>query len=212
MSLFSIDTIFLNIGDYPLSYIEFAGTVLYFLSVCLLSRKNIITWPAGILSVILYFMLFYQIQLYSDMLEQIYYFIICIIGWITWHKRKSESTDIQTSWSDKKGIWLSILVVCVATGALSFCTCNFHNWFPVIFPEAASFPVLDASTTVMSFVAMYLVTIRRNEGWVYWIIVDIVAIWLYWVKDVHFISVQYVFLFGMAVYGLLNWKKNAKNT
>jgi nicotinamide mononucleotide transporter len=57
----------------------------------------------------------------------------------------------------------------------------------------------------MSFVAMYLTTSRRNEGWVYWIIVDLFGIGLYWIKDVKFISFQYVFLLCMAVYGLLNW-------
>ena len=207
MTIFSIDTVFLTIGGYPLSYIEFTGTVLYFLSVFLISRKNIITWPIGIVSVILYFILFYQIRLYSDMLEQVYYFVISIAGWITWHKKRNEQSDkkIQTSWSNKKGILLGVLVTLAASGLLLFCTYNFHNWFPAIFPEAASFPVLDSLTTVMSFVAMYLTTIRRNEGWIYWIIVDIIAIWLYWVKDIRFISIQYVFLLIMAIYGFINW-------
>ena len=214
MTIFSIDTILLTIGDYPLSYIEFIGTVLYFLSVYLISRKNIITWPIGILSVILYFMLFYQIRLYSDMLEQVYYFVISIVGWITWHKKRNEQSDkkIQTSWSNKKGILSGILVTCVFTGLLSFCTYNFHNWFSAIFPEPASFPILDSLTTVMSFVAMYLTTLRKNEGWIYWIIVDIIAIWLYWVKDIRFISIQYIFLLIMAIYGFINWIKKEKYT
>jgi nicotinamide mononucleotide transporter len=209
VSVFSIDAIFLNIGSYPLSYIEFAGTVLYFVSVYLISRKNIITWPIGIVSVVLYFILFYQIRLYSDMLEQVYYFIISIVGWVTWQKKKKEQSDkkIKTSWSSKKGMLTGVVVTCIATGILSFCTFNFHKWFPAIFTDAASLPVLDAVTTVMSFVAMYLTTIRKNEGWIYWIIVDIIAVGLYWVKDVRFIAVQYIILLAMAVYGFINWIK-----
>jgi nicotinamide mononucleotide transporter len=207
MSIFSIDTIFLNIGDYPLSYIEFTGTLFYFASVYLISRKNIITWPIGMISVLLYFMLFYQIRLYSDMLEQVYYFIISIIGWITWQRSKDKQINkkIKTSWSSKRGILLGILVTLICSIILSFCTMNFHKWLPAIFLEAASYPILDGLTTVMSFVAMYLTTTRKNEGWIYWIIVDIIAIWLYWIKDVRFVSIQYIFLLIMAIYGFINW-------
>jgi nicotinamide mononucleotide transporter len=143
------------------------------------------------------------------MLEQVYYFIISIVGWITWQKKKEERNDkkINTSWSSKKGILTAVVVTCIATGILSFCTFNFHKWLPAIFTDAASFPILDALTTVMSFVAMYLTTIRRNEGWIYWIIVDSIAVGLYWVKDVRFIAVQYVILLAMAVYGFMNWMK-----
>jgi nicotinamide mononucleotide transporter len=207
MNILSIETIFLNIGDYPLSYIELIGTIFYFGSVFLISRKNIITWPVGIISVILYGILFYQIRLYSDMLEQSYYLIISIIGWITWNTKKKNNHPIETMWSSKKGILLCISLTVVGTILLSIFTINFNKWFPNIFPEPASYPILDALTTVMSFIAMYLVTLRKNEGWVYWVIVDIIAIWLYWVKDVRFISIQYVFLLGMAIYGFIYWIK-----
>jgi nicotinamide mononucleotide transporter len=201
----SVNSILITIGDYPLSYIEFVGTLLYFASVYLISRKNIITWPVGIASVILYGILFYQIQLYSDMMEQIYYLIISIVGWITWQKQKTKTNEINTTWSSTIGIIIPVLITIVATTILSFCVSNFHVWLPSIFPEPASYPVIDALTTIMSFVAMYLTTTRKNEGWIYWIIVDLIGIWLYWIKDVKFISLQYVFLLGMAIYGFIFW-------
>jgi nicotinamide mononucleotide transporter len=203
--IFSVNTVFWQIGNYPLSYIEFVGTLLYFLSTWLISRKNILTWPVGIVSVILYGILFYQIRLYSDMLEQVYYFVICIIGWITWQKQKNTTHTIPTAWSKltELGFWLSITIV--ASTILAFGVSHFHLWLPKLFPEPASYPVLDALTTVMSFIAMYLTTIRRNEGWIYWIIVDSIGVGLYWVKDVKFIAIQYVFLLGMGAYGLWYW-------
>jgi nicotinamide mononucleotide transporter len=146
------------------------------------------------------------------MIEQVYYFVISIIGWAAWHKKKEEQPGkiLRTSWSTMKGIILALIITMVSTCALSFCISNFHKWLPDIFMEEASFPVLDALTTVMSFVAMYLTTIRKNEGWVYWIIVDVIAIWLYWIKDVRFISIQYIILLGMAIYGFVNWIKSSK--
>ena len=205
--LLSVNAVFLMIGDYPLSWIEFVGTLLYFASVYLISRKKILTWPVGIASVILYGILFYQIRLYSDMMEQAYYLVISIFGWVTWNKKKTESGGIASSWGSARSIALGIAVTALATALLAFCVSRFHLWMPALFAAPASYPVLDSLTTVMSFVAMYLTTVRKNEGWIYWIIVDVIGIGLYWVKDVRFISIQYIFLLGMAVYGLLFWMK-----
>jgi len=57
----SVDVTFFTVLGYPISYIEFVGTVLYVLSVWLIARRSILTWPVGIVSVLLYMALFYQI-------------------------------------------------------------------------------------------------------------------------------------------------------
>lgn len=80
-----------------------------------------------------------------------------------------------------------------------------HIWFPKVFPEAASYPYLDALTTIMSFVAMWLMVRKHIESWLYWIAVDVIGIWLYFTKDVKFISLLYVMLLFMAIRGFLNW-------
>ena len=68
----SVDSTFLTVLGYQMSYIEFVGTVLYVLSVWLIARRNMLTWPIGIVSVLLYMVIFFQIRLYSDTLEQVY--------------------------------------------------------------------------------------------------------------------------------------------
>lgn len=66
----NIETTFFTILNYPMSYIEFFGTVLNILSVRLVARNKIRTRPIGIIAVSLFMILFFQIQLYSDMIEQ----------------------------------------------------------------------------------------------------------------------------------------------
>ena len=39
--------------------------------------------------------------------------------------------------------------------------------WPRVFPEPAPFPWLDALTTVMSFVAMWLLAHKKVEAWIY---------------------------------------------
>lgn len=43
MDFLSVNKLMLSIWGYPLSYIEFVGTVLYFASVFLIAKKNILT-------------------------------------------------------------------------------------------------------------------------------------------------------------------------
>ncbi|HEY9814372.1 MAG TPA: nicotinamide riboside transporter PnuC, partial [Candidatus Obscuribacterales bacterium] len=89
----SINTIAFTILGYPMSYIELIGTILYLGSVWLIAQKHMLTWPVGILSVLLYMSLFYQIQLYSDALEQVYYLVASAYGW-WWWSRKGPDQDV----------------------------------------------------------------------------------------------------------------------
>jgi len=208
-NLLSVDCVWFTILDYPMSYIEFVGTIFYLLSVWLIAKRNILTWPTGIISVILYMILFYQIQLFSDTLEQVYYLVVSVYGWITWKAVKGkpeETTDF--SFSSRQSIIAGIGVTLVITVILFAITSNIHMLLPTLFPIPASFPFLDALTTIMSFTAMWLMTRKHAESWVYWIIVDVIGIGLYFAKDVKFISLLYVVLLGMASYGLFNWTKN----
>jgi nicotinamide mononucleotide transporter len=201
----SVETIFFTVLGYSVSYVEFFGTVLYFASVWLIAKKNSLTWPIGIISVILYFALFYQFQLYSDALEQIYYLFASGYGWWAWNRVQKSGDGLPSGFSKKSVIVIWASCNLVVGLALGFIMSNIHHWLPSLFPVAASYAYLDAVTTIMSFSAMWLLTLRRAESWVYWIIVDIAAIYLYFTKGIAFVGLQYIALTGIAIYGLLNW-------
>jgi len=204
----SINSIAFTILGYPMSYIEFVGTILYLWSVWLISKRNILTWPIGIISVLLYMLLFYQIRLYSDTLEQIYYLGASIYGWWIWNKTSKDNGQIiDVAYSNSKDMIPWIIATATISILFGFVMTRIHVWLPAIFPEAASFPYLDALTTIMSFSAMWLMAQKKTESWIYWIIVDIIGIWLYFVKDVKFISLLYVILLIMAFNGMAMWNK-----
>ena len=209
---FSINKIFFTFLNYPMSYIEFFGTILYLWSVWLIAKRKMLTWPIGIISVILYFLLFYQIRLYSDALEQLYYLGASAYGWWFWIKNKEEKKDsIKVRISQRKHITFFIILTLIVSLFLGLFMGNAHVILPKLFPEKASFPFLDALTTIMSFTAMFLMAQKRIESWIYWIIVDIIGIGLYFVKDVKFVSLLYVILLFMAINGFISWFKEVKH-
>ncbi|MBE8968442.1 nicotinamide mononucleotide transporter [Nostocales cyanobacterium LEGE 12452] len=194
-----------------MSYVEFLGTIFSLWSVWLISQRKILTWPVGIVSVLLYMVLFYQIRLYSDMLEQVYYLIISVYGWWRWITPEPDTGKVLSVRysSPRKIVLIAAITIAVSftTGALMS---QIHLLLPAIFIEKASFPYLDALTTIMSFTAMWLMVKKRIESWYYWIIVDVIAIWLYYVKEVKFVALLYLILLFIAINGSISWLKTAK--
>jgi nicotinamide mononucleotide transporter len=206
----SVDTIAFTIAGYPMSYVELIGTVFYLWSVWLIAQRRILTWPVGIVSVVLYAILFYQIRLYSDTLEQIYYLFASVYGWWHWRRSTQDSGQgLKVSYSSRR----NLIVWAVVTAGLSIGAGSLagqvHVLLPALFPEPASFPFLDALTTVMSFVAMWLMARKRVESWIYWVIVDVIGIGLYYAKEVKFIALLYVILLALAIKGLVAWHRAA---
>lgn len=197
---------------YPMSYIEFIGTIFTLCSVWLVTRRKIATWPVGILGAILFLCLFYQLRLYADTLEQIYFIVTGFVGWWLWSKNAPpQNTPLEVEYSPKNQIAFWIGVTLFFTLFLSWSLARFHIWMPKLFPQAATFIIPDALTTVMSFVTQWLMVKRRVECWIYWVIVDVIGIWLYFVKGTFFLSLLYVIFLVLASRGLYEWHRAQKN-
>ena len=208
LALLDIDNTFFTIIGYPMSYIEFFGTIAYLLSVWLVARKNLLTWPVGVFSVILYCLLFLQINLYADMIEQVYFLGMSLYGWWYWKQTLRKKDERFFAVSPQSTIAKCLAITVVGGVGFGFFLMNADSILPKIFSEPASYPMIDAITTVASFVAMWLLSKKRVESWIYWIVVDVVAIWLYFIKDVKFLSLLYVILLGIAINGWLIWRRS----
>lgn len=206
--LLSIETIAFTIIGYPMSYVELFGTILTLWSVWLIAKRRVLTWPVGIVSSFLYLVLFYQIKLYSDTIEQIYYIITNIYGWWVWDKSPQDKGQvIGVHYSRPKRIGQWIVLTLVLSAIVGFLMSRIHLLLPAQFPEAASLPYLDALTTIMSFTATWLMIQKKVECWIYWILVDVIGIGLYFAKDVKFVALLYVVLLVLASNGFRLWHR-----
>ncbi|MCB1178876.1 MAG: nicotinamide mononucleotide transporter [Leptospiraceae bacterium] len=210
ISLFDLNNIFYEFPGYKMSYLELIGTVFYLLSVYLIVIKNLLTWPTGIISSILYMILFYKINLYADSFAQFYFIFVSLYGWYTWEKEKKKKNTISVFFSPRKIIIMYILLTIVLTFGLFLINSNIHIIAPGYFPEKAAYPLADSFTTIMSFVAIYLMSERRIESWIYWMIVDIVSSFVYWFKGIKLLSIQFFGLFLFAGFGYYLWIRKNK--
>jgi nicotinamide mononucleotide transporter len=207
----SIENIAFTVIGYPMSYVELFGTILTLWSVWLIAKRRVLTWPVGIVSSVLFLVLFYQIKLYSDTIEQIYYIITNIYGWWAWdNSPKDHGQVIGVRYSDRHRVTQWIALTLIVSAIVGFLMSRIHLLLPAQFPEPAALPYLDALTTIMSFTATWLMIQKKVECWIYWIIVDVVGIGLYFAKDVKFVALLYVVLLVLAINGFRLWHRTSK--
>ena len=72
----------------------------------------------------------------------------------------------------------------------------------------ASVPYLDGFIAVMSLIAQWLLTKKKLESWLFWIAVDVMAVGVFWYKQLYFTSGLYTIFLFLAIFGLLEWKKS----
>lgn len=210
-NFFDIDHIFFTALGYPMSYIEFFGVVFGLIAVWLSARAHILSWPVGIVNVILAFALYYQIQLYPDMFLQIFFLITNIAGWWRWLNPSKDEEDnkkhLKVSYMGWKQFSLVILIGIAGTFLLGSLASKLHEWFTTVFPLPSAYPYIDSLITVLSITTTFLMIEKKIESWIIWIIIDVVATVLYFVKGVKFYSFEYLIFTVLASYGLYNWMR-----
>ena len=215
MDFFNIESVFFEIWGYPMSYLEFVGTVAGGVAVWLAARANIWSWPIGLINVTLFFFLFFQVQLYPDMFLQAFFFVTNLMGWWRWAHPNPEEEDrkkeLRISFMPLRQLLVFSSIGAVGTVLMGAFASNLHEWFPIVFGRASAFPYLDSFVTVMSIVATYLMIQKKVECWVVWIVVDIVATGLYFAKGIKFVGIEYLAFCFLAAFGLWKWMKEYKS-
>lgn len=211
MSFFDINNIFFETMGYPMSYLEFFGTIAGAVAVWLSAKANVWSWPLGLINVTLFFFLFFQVQLYPDMFLQLFFFVTNIIGWWRWKHPKVGEEDskheLRVSFIPRKQLFILSAVGLAGTFVFGSFASRLHEILPTVFSMPSAFPYLDSFVTVMSIGATFLMIQKKVECWLIWIIVDVVATYMYFVKGINFVGIEYLIFCFIAAFGLWNWVK-----
>jgi nicotinamide mononucleotide transporter len=182
----------------------FLGLIFGLLCVWFLIKQNILTWPAGIIYVIISFVVFIQAKLYADFILHIFYLILNVYGWYYWVSPKNGSDSrIPVTLAGTKQMTLLLLLSTIGvfiSGKLLF---EFTD---------ASLPYWDSTTSVLSITAMWLTAKKKIESWVIWLFVDVLATGIYYYKGLYFYFILYLIYTGMAIAGYLSWRRSMNQT
>lgn len=174
--------------------------------VIFVSKQMIANYYVGAINVALYAFLSYQSRLYGDaMLNAFYYFPMQFIGIYMWKKNKSNSGQVESKSLTNKQRFILVLVSFVAILAYSL----------VLKQLGGNIPLIDATSTVLSVIAMLLMVKQYLEQWYLWVIVNTVSIIMWAVSlsqgsgDYATLLMWIIYLLN-SLYGLYNWRKANK--
>ncbi|MBC8048267.1 MAG: nicotinamide mononucleotide transporter [Fimbriimonadaceae bacterium] len=204
---------------------EIVAVITGIASVWFAKKENILVYPVGIISVLIYVYIFLNVKLYADAAINFYYFVMSIYGWYYWKKggivqRKLEAQSIQEnekpmdlifdenenttsnneqaeiSFNSLRENLMFMLYTAIIFIILVFILKNYTN---------SDVALWDGSITAVFFIAMILMARKKIENWIFWIIGDAAAIPLCIYKGLYFTAFQYLIFTIIAIAGFLSW-------
>jgi nicotinamide mononucleotide transporter len=176
-------------------------------SVWFSKKENVLVYPVGLISTIIYIVLSFQNQLIGEASVNFYYTIMSLIGWYLWLQKdhKKEGPLMQISFSGPKEIIFQFCFFGVLFFSLYFLLAFLQKeFYPGVIPWG------DAFATATAFTGMYLMVKKKVESWYWWIATNVASIPLYYKKDLVVTSIYYCILLILAFYGLQEWRNKAQ--
>ena len=167
------------------------------------ARRQVWAWPAGLVGVVAYSMVFYGARLYADMGLQAVFFVQGCYGWVEWRRAKGSAPVVPiTALSTRaRALWaIGILVTALGVGgALAHYT-------------DASSPYLDSLVSVMSLAANTLLARRVIDNWPLWVAADVLYGGLFSSKGLYLSAALYFVFLGLALAGWQAWRREGGTT
>ena len=181
--------------------IELAGTVFGLIYIWFSVRQSLNTWPAGIITSLLYCSVYFGAKFYANMGLQLYYLIISVYGWWSWKngsKTDNGAEELSVSRTTLT-LWIRLFVINLILTGLMYYLLGLHTDSPI--------PFGDAFTTSLSIIATWMLTRKKLEHWLIWIFVDLISISLYLYRGLYFTTFLFLVYTVMAVIGYYEWQK-----
>jgi nicotinamide mononucleotide transporter len=181
----------------PFDWLEAFGFISGAWGVWLQVRENVWNWPIQLLSSALYVVVFLNARLFSDASLNVLYVVLYLLGWYWWLRGGENRGELHIARVTPRLVLLLAGLTAVATA----------GWTTFLASIADSAPFLDAFTTVLSLVALFLTARKLFESWHLWIFVNLVYVGLYVYKGLLLTAVLYAIFAGLSVAGLVNWRR-----
>lgn len=180
-----------NIFTLVASFIGTLATI-----ICAKGKMSYYIW--GFIQTIMFLIFNFQLKLWVETAEQMYYLITMIIGVFVW--KNNINTDKEAIKAKKFTIPKFIVTV------ISLIVLSVIIYF-IDVKIGGTAPLLDTLSLSIAIVANILCTFCYKEQWILWFVLDVVQTILYFVIGQPIMAVMYIAWTINTVYGWYNWGK-----
>ena len=180
-----------------MSGLELFAATLGVIAVWLTVKQNPWSWPIGLVMVLLYSWIFFEVKLYSDMLLQVVYAVVQLYGWWQWTRAGAAHQGRTVTRLATPHVLAGLAMGAVGSVALGAAMAHWTD---------AAQPWLDAALTGFSLVAQMWMAQKRLQCWALWIVVDVIFVGLFMYKGLYLTAGLYALFTVIAVQGLREWR------
>lgn len=188
----------INDGFSQMQTWELIAVVLAIAYLLLIMRENSLGWICAFISTAIYIALFWKVSLLMESALNVYYMGMAIYGWMQWRKNNQQQSIAIVKWPLKNHA-LALLAIFFATLISGYLLSS---------NTQAAWPYLDSLTTWASVFTTYMVAKKVLENWLYWIVIDSIALYLYIDRELYLTALLFIAYLVICVFGYLNWKKS----
>ena len=178
-------------------WVEIFGWLTTFVGIWLTTRRNLLCWPVTLAADFLYLVVFYRAHLFSDALLQAFFVVFTLYGWWNWWHGVQQVGEVRVAKLPVTSAVLAVVAGIAGTVILGAIAKRLN----------ASLPYLDASLASFSLVASWWQARKHIANWWLWIVIDLLYIGEYAYKDLWLTAVLSAALVGLAVMGLIDWRR-----
>lgn len=183
------------------NWLEIAGTIATLVGIWLTTRRILACWPVVLAADVIYLVVFYRARLFSDALLQVFFIVFTLYGWWHWWRGVRDEGEVRIA-----PLGLKSLLTGLAAGAVGSVLLGL-----LMARIGAALPHLDATLTSYSLVASWWQARKHTANWWLWIAVNVIYVGEYVYKSLLVTAVLYAVLIGLAVIGLLDWRRAAED-
>ena len=186
-------------GALAATWPEQIATALGVLFVWLAIRESLWNFPVGLVQAAIFGWVCFQGRLYSDAVLQLVYVAAMIYGWWNWTRggRDTGPLRVQRLTTAATFAWAAATLALWAIWGTGM-----HHF------TNAALPYWDGFVFAGSVTAQWLQARKALENWMGWIIVNTVAVGVFWVKEYYWFSALYFLFWLLAWGGLRAWRRS----
>jgi nicotinamide mononucleotide transporter len=177
--------------------LEIAANAAATLAIYLAGRNSIHTWWTGMLGCALFGLLFFGTNLYADVLLQVFFIASSAFGWWQW-RRGDHGQPLPVALANFRSLAWTIPAGIAATAGYGALLHYFTNAYA---------PFADSAVLVLSVIAQLLLMQRRIENWVFWLLVNSIAVPLYAGRGLYLTAFLYGCYWVHAIVAWSRWRR-----
>jgi nicotinamide mononucleotide transporter len=164
----------------------------------LAARRNRLCWIAGAVSSACAAVAYGARGLPMQSGLQVFFGGMALYGWLSWTRSAATGELPVGLWPLPFHLGAAVVITLLSLGSASLLVAN---------TDVAAWPRLDSLTTWFSLLATWLVARGRLENWLYWIVIDMVLVFLSYKQGSMPMALLNLLFIAIAIGGFIAWRR-----